>query len=75
MNKIKLTFAMDVNGNKIVKVTRKGLHGFSVQTNHNLPETHNMVKGKMDVKIVLSELRDYCTTAHQQNLLSYNPCN
>ena len=75
MNKIKLKFARDVNGNRIVKVTRKGLRGFSIQTNGNLPKTHNMVKGNMDVKIVLNELRDFCRTAHQQNLLSYNPCN
>ena len=75
MNKIKLKFGMDVNGNKIVKVTRKGLQGFSIQTNHNLPETHNMTKGNMNPTLVLSELRAFCTTAHQQNLLSYNACN
>ena len=75
MNKIKLKFARDVNGNRIVKVTRKGLRGFSVQTNGNLPKTHSMTKGNMEVKIVLSELRAFCHTAHQQNLLSYNPCN
>ena len=75
MNKIKLKFSMDVNGNRIVKLTRKGLRGFSVQTNGNLPKTHSMTKGNMDVKVVLNELRAFCTTAHQQNLLSHNPCN
>jgi len=70
---IKLTFAMDSSGNKIVKVTRKGYRGFSIQTNGNLPQTHYMRKDTMNAHIVHDELRAYCGiygTPHQQTILS-----
>ncbi|MCK9369215.1 hypothetical protein M0R04_04690 [Candidatus Dojkabacteria bacterium] len=38
-----MQMSIDINGNKIVKITfpGKGIKGFSIQTNGNLPLTHD----------------------------------
>jgi hypothetical protein len=69
---LKFKFAMDVNGNKIVKVTRKGFRGFSIQTNGNLPQTHHMNADNMDAHIIHDELRAFCSiygTERQREIL------
>ena len=66
-------FAMDANGNKVVKVSATGYRGFSVQTNGNLPQTHAMTKDNMNTLIIHDELRAFCGiygTKHQQEVLS-----
>ncbi len=70
---INFKFKHDINGNKIVKVTRKGYRGFSIQTLGNLPQTHAMRNGITSTHIVHDELRAFCGlfgTKHQQNILS-----
>lgn len=69
---LKFKFAMDANGNKVVKVSAKGERGFSVQTNGNLPMTHAMTKDNMNAHIIHDELRAFCTlygTPRQRELL------
>ena len=69
---LKFKFGMDVNGNKIVKVSGKGIRGFSIQTNGNLPMTHSMSKDNMDIHIIHDELRAFCTiygTKRQREIL------
>ena len=64
---------MDVNGNKVVKVTATGYRGFSIQTNGNLPQTHAMHKDNLNSHIVHDELRAFCGiygTKRQQEILS-----
>lgn len=73
MKNLKFNFAMDSNGNKIVCVKCKGMRGFSVQTNGNLPQIHAMTKDNMNTHIVHDELRAYCGifgTKRQHEMLS-----
>jgi len=58
---LKFKFAMDSNGNKIVKVTRKGFRGFNIQTNGNLPQTHAMNADTINTHIVQDEVRAFCS--------------
>ena len=37
---MKFTISRDVNGLKVVKVSGEGFKTFSIQTNQNLPNTH-----------------------------------
>ena len=70
---LKFKFAMDANGNKVVKVTKKGARGFSIQTNGNLPQTHAMTKDNMNTHVIHDELRAFCGiygTKKQQEILS-----
>ncbi len=41
-NQIKFKQGLDLNGNSLINVSRKGFHGFSIQSNGNLPLSHNM---------------------------------
>ena len=41
-SEIKLSIGRDVNGNKVLKIRRIGCRGFSIQTNGNLPKSHNI---------------------------------
>lgn len=69
---LKFKFGMDSNGNKVVKVSRKGYRGFSVQTNGNLPQAHHM-RGMVNSHIIHDELRAFCGiygTPHQVKVLS-----
>jgi len=55
----------DKNGNSIVRITRKGFRGFSIQTNGNLPLTHG------GHKINRQEISEYLKkhgTDHQKYL-------
>lgn len=75
MNKLIFTLKQDTNGNKVVKVSRKGERGFSIQTNGNLPQTHAMRKDNLNSHIVHDELRAFCGlygTQHQQDILSWD---
>lgn len=70
---LKFKFGMDSNGNKIVKVSRKGFRGFAIQTNGNLPQAHYMSKDVSDNHIIHDELRAFCGiygTPHQVKVLS-----
>jgi hypothetical protein len=70
---LKFKFAMDTNGNKVVKVSAKGKRGFSIQTNGNLPQTHAMTNDGMNAHIIHDELRAFCGiygTKKQQEILS-----
>lgn len=63
---------MDTNGNKVVKVSGKGIRGFSIQTNGNLPQTHAMSKDSMNTDIIHDELRAFCSiygTERQREIL------
>lgn len=69
---LKFKFGMDSNGNKVVKVSGKGIRGFSVQTNGNLPQTHAMHKDNMNTHVVHDELRAFCSiygTSRQREIL------
>jgi hypothetical protein len=73
MNNIKFIYGMDSNGNSIITVKRKGMRGFSVQTNGNLPQTHYMRTGHAVHHIIHDELKAYCGiygTPHQVKVLS-----
>lgn len=57
-----LRMGRDTNGNRILKVSfRDDRRGFSVQTNGNLPETHNFPFGTFTDYIAEHELRAYIT--------------
>jgi hypothetical protein len=73
MSDIKFKYGMDTNGNSIIKVSRKGYRGFSVQTNGNLPQTHYMRTHEVNTHIIHDELLAYCGiygTANQVKVLS-----
>jgi hypothetical protein len=50
---MKIQIKIDDNGNKIAKVTN-GRNSFSIQTNGNLPETHNG-----NLAMVKEEIKNY----------------
>lgn len=60
-------FGIDTNGNSVVKVGFPNDRAFSIQTNGNLPETHNIGRGidkldelrSGDLKIIAHEVYDY----------------
>lgn len=60
-----INFSKDKNGNSIIKVKSPSGKGFSIQTNMNLPKTHNFRGKKIkdlndkDLKIIEKELLDY----------------
>ena len=75
-NSIKFKLARDINGNKIVKITREGFTGFSIQTLGNLPSTHRRgMKDKLDAYdnfVMLTEVSCYVAshgTTKQQALI------
>jgi hypothetical protein len=39
------TIGRDTNGNKVVRIKRPGMRGFSIQTNGNLPMCHGLSIG------------------------------
>jgi hypothetical protein len=60
---MKLKKAIDRNGNSIIRVqTQRG--GFSVQTNGNLPFTHDCARDRMaeNIDIIATEIRAYVGT-------------
>ena len=69
-NQITFKKGRDVNGNALVKITRKGFHGFSIQSMGNLPLSY-----RMDVlahNIVLNEVQTHVSqfgTRSQKNLM------
>ncbi len=69
-NPITFKKGRDVNGNSLIKITRKGFHGFSIQSMGNLPLSY-----RMDVlahNIVLKEVQTYVSqfgTSAQKNLM------
>ena len=59
-NAMGLKLDRDTNGNKTLKVKYHGSgHGFSVQTNGNLPETHRMTPDSFNYTVAAAELKDY----------------
>jgi len=40
-------FAIDTNGNRVLKIKVAGFRGFSIQTNGNLPLSHRMLSHNM----------------------------
>ncbi len=56
-----LTLSRDTNGNKTLKLSPQNGRGFSVQTMGNLPETHKMLPGYIDIPVAVCELREYIT--------------
>ena len=42
MNTLQVKIGMDINGNKLAKVSSTGRRGFSIQTNGNLPYCHRL---------------------------------
>jgi hypothetical protein len=70
---LKFKYGRDINGNTIIKVTKAGYRGFSIQTLGNLPQTHYMRNGEVNTHIIHDELRAFCSiygTPHQRNILS-----
>ena len=67
-----LKLGRDRNGNKVLRVSRRGARGFSVQTLGNLPRVHRNGLD-VDYATALSELRAYVAqygTARQKELLT-----
>jgi len=67
---IKFKLGRDVNGNKLVKVTRKNYRGFSIQSNGNLPLTHSC--WTINNNITLNEVQVYVEqfgTEQQKSLM------
>lgn len=57
---ISLSIGRDVNGNKVLKATRSGWRGFSVQTLGNLEYTHSVRSDEdLDYGRALAELKEY----------------
>lgn len=60
---VTLKLDRDTNGNKIVKITRSGFTGFSIQTLGNLPRTHRRpMKERLtdyDYLVITIEIQDY----------------
>jgi hypothetical protein len=60
---IQYKLAMNKNGLKIVKITGKDFTGFSIQTNQNLPLTHN--NNKPVVPEIIEYIKKHGTTRQQ----------
>jgi len=65
---MKYTTGRDTNGNKTVKVKCGSSNAFSIQTNHNCPETHSNGITEATAKEVYSYV-EKCGTDRQKNLL------
>lgn len=64
--KLKLKFGRDVNGNKVLKITRPSFRGFSIQSNcGNLTSAHRLdnedLKDESTFDVVLKEAKAYVT--------------
>ena len=55
----------DKNGNKTVKISRKGSRGFSIQTNGNLPKTHQDGVGAWTHDEIAAYVINYGTKAQK----------
>ncbi len=70
MTKIKFKKGRDINGNALIKVTREGFRGFSIQSNGNLPMSY-----RNDViahNITMNEVQTYVEqfgTPQQKSLM------
>jgi hypothetical protein len=62
---------MDVNGNKVVRVSFPNSRAFSIQTNGNLPKTHSMSKGGYDEKEINQYVKEYGSDAQKKKLKCY----
>jgi urate oxidase len=78
-NAISFKLDRNINGNKIVKITRSGFTGFSLQTLGNLPHTHRRpMKERFtdyDYFVVLTEVSNYVAkhgTVKQKALIAGN---
>ena len=50
----------DTNGNKTIRVRfHSSGHGFTVQTNGNLPETHRMTPDSFNYNVAAAELKEH----------------
>ncbi len=67
---IKFKLGRDDSGNKLVKITRKNYRGFSIQTNGNLPLTHNseIVIRNITLKEVQAHITEF-GTPQQKSLM------
>ena len=62
---------MDINGNKVVRVSFPNSRAFSIQTNGNLPKTHSMSKGGYDEKEINQYVKEYGSDAQKKKLKCY----
>lgn len=80
VNELNFTFSRDTNGNKTIKIKGNGIYkGFSIQTNGNLPLTHNLWTKDLslltdnDKLNVINEVVNYTNrygSNNQKNLLA-----
>lgn len=55
----------DKNGNSVIRITRRGFRGFSIQSNGNLPVTH---AGNVIYRQEISDYLNEYGTDHQKYL-------